>query len=149
MPLILASSSSIMPAWSATKSFWVSWTISCPLQGNDLECRATSPVWQPLQDDGGASTRILDLPELLPSHIQESDATSILDALLRHCLEGRQYQADELFHFCVLKWMMQSGLPPYRYKSPYLKNFLQVHAKDDPEILCRYLPAQRTMGRSM
>lgn len=94
---------------------------------------------QPLQDDGGGSARILDLPELLPSHIQESDATSILDALLRHCLEGRQYQADELFHFCVLKWMMQSGLPPYRYKSPYLKNFLQVHAKDDPEILCRYL----------
>ena len=99
---------------------------------------------QPLPDGSSSSNTtspavLSDLPELLPPQIQESDAVSILDALLRHCLEGRQYQADELFHFCVLKWMMQSGLPPYQYKSPYLKNFLQVHAKDDPEMLCKYL----------
>ena len=57
----------------------------------------------------------------------------------KNLTSGHRYQADELFHFCILKWMMQSGLPPYQYKSPYLKNFLLVHAKDDPELHCRYL----------
>ena len=83
--------------------------------------------------------RRMELPELLPSHLSDADAMAILDGLLRHCLEGHRYQADELFHFCVLKWMMQCGLPPYQYKSPYLKNFLLVHAKDHPELHCRYL----------
>lgn len=81
----------------------------------------------------------VELPELLPARLSEFDAIPILDGLLRHCLEGHRYQADELFHFCILKWMMQSGLPPYQYKSPYLKNFLLVHAKDHPELHCRYL----------
>ncbi|CAE8600116.1 unnamed protein product, partial [Polarella glacialis] len=79
-----------------------------------------------------------ELPELLPAHVKEADAMPILDALLRHCLEAQQYMADELFHFCVLKWMMQRRLPPYRYDSPYLKNFLETHARDQPELLCRY-----------
>eukprot|EP00931_Biecheleriopsis_adriatica_P116292 TRINITY_DN91959_c0_g1_i1.p1 TRINITY_DN91959_c0_g1~~TRINITY_DN91959_c0_g1_i1.p1 ORF type:complete len:1257 (+),score=220.30 TRINITY_DN91959_c0_g1_i1:54-3773(+) len=80
-----------------------------------------------------------ELPELLPARVQEKDSVTILHALLRHCLEAPQYQADELFHFCILKWMMQTGLPPFQYKSPYLKNFLEVHARDQPELLCRYL----------
>eukprot|EP00930_Biecheleria_cincta_P056234 TRINITY_DN42394_c0_g1_i1.p1 TRINITY_DN42394_c0_g1~~TRINITY_DN42394_c0_g1_i1.p1 ORF type:complete len:1375 (-),score=190.03 TRINITY_DN42394_c0_g1_i1:50-3868(-) len=80
-----------------------------------------------------------DLPELIPAQVTEADAIAILSALLRHCLEGREHQADELFHFCVLKWMMQCGLPPYKYNSPYLKKFLETHAQDQPEFLCRYL----------
>jgi len=88
---------------------------------------------------GSGTKRNADLPELLPAQLKETDAAMILDALLRHCLEGHQYQADELFHFCILKWMMQCGLPPYQYQSPYLKTFLEVHATDQPELLCRYL----------
>ncbi|CAE8668995.1 unnamed protein product [Polarella glacialis] len=86
----------------------------------------------------GQRPALPELPELLPAHVKEADAMPILDVLLRHCLEAQQYMADELFHFCVLKWMMQRGLPPYRYDSPYLKNFLETHARDQPELLCRY-----------
>jgi len=79
-----------------------------------------------------------ELPELLPMPISPSSAMSYLDALLRLCLEDRVHGADELFHFCILKWMMQRELPVYRYDSPYLKGFLERHAREQPELLCRY-----------
>merc|ERR1711920_1215603 len=41
-------------------------------------------------------------------------------------------------HFCILKWMMQCELPAFKYDSPYLKGFLEKHARDQPELLCRY-----------
>jgi hypothetical protein len=79
-----------------------------------------------------------ELPELVGVPVAPADAWLTLDALLRHCLEGQAYLADELFHFCVLKWMMQRGLPVYRYDSPYLKGFLETRTQDQPELLCRY-----------
>jgi len=79
---------------------------------------------------------LAEVPELLP--VSEADAVPLLDAFLRHCLEGKPYLADELFHFCMLKWMLQRGLPVYRYDSPYLRGFLERHARDQPELLCRY-----------
>jgi len=79
-----------------------------------------------------------ELPELLPMPIQGATALKVLDALLHLCLEGQPYLADELFHFCILKWMMQRELPAYRYDSPYLKGFLETQARDQPQLLCRY-----------
>uniref|UniRef100_A0A7S4PT23 Nucleoporin Nup133/Nup155-like N-terminal domain-containing protein n=1 Tax=Alexandrium monilatum TaxID=311494 RepID=A0A7S4PT23_9DINO len=81
---------------------------------------------------------LAEVPEILAMPLAEADAVPLLDALLRHCLEGKPYLADELFHFCVLKWMLQRGLPVYRYNSPYLKRFLERHGRDQPELLCRY-----------
>lgn len=82
--------------------------------------------------------RPCELPELLPVPMRVADAATYLDAMLRHCLEDHAHGADELFHFCVFKWMMQRELPVYRYDSPYLKGFLQTHAREQPELLCRY-----------
>eukprot|EP00927_Polykrikos_kofoidii_P044247 TRINITY_DN38265_c0_g1_i1.p1 TRINITY_DN38265_c0_g1~~TRINITY_DN38265_c0_g1_i1.p1 ORF type:complete len:1313 (-),score=190.96 TRINITY_DN38265_c0_g1_i1:108-4046(-) len=79
-----------------------------------------------------------ELPDLLPVPIELSAAAVALDRFLRHCLEGKQCSADELFHFCILKWMMDRSLPVYRYKSKFLSSFLEGHAADKPELLCRY-----------
>lgn len=79
-----------------------------------------------------------ELPELLPMPIQGSNAFRVLDMLLHLCLEGHSYSADELFHYCILKWMMQRDLPAYRFDSPYLKGFLETQARDKPVLLCRY-----------
>jgi len=89
-------------------------------------------------DARGVELQNEDLPELLAVPIVASQAITALDALLRHCLEAHAYLADELFHYCILKWMLQRGLPAYRYNSPYLKNFLETHAKEQPELLCQY-----------
>merc|ERR1712087_169963 len=83
-------------------------------------------------------TRVNEVPELLPIPILDAQADAILDLLLHHCLEGQPYLSDELFHFCILKWMMQCELPVFRYDSPYLKGFLEKHARNQPELLCRY-----------
>ncbi|CAK0851392.1 unnamed protein product [Prorocentrum cordatum] len=88
---------------------------------------------------GAAPGAPSELPELLPVPVADADAPLVLDALLRHCLEGQPRFADELFHFCVLKWMVQRDLPVYRYDSPYAKGFLEAYAQDQPELLCRYL----------
>lgn len=79
-----------------------------------------------------------ELPELLPMPIELCAAAVALDRFLRHCLEGHQCSTDELFHFCILKWMMDRGLPVYRYKSKFLSGFLEAHAANKPELLCRY-----------
>jgi len=90
------------------------------------------------QDAAAGGARSTVLPELLPTPMRATDAATFLDAMLRHCLEDHAHGADELFHFCVLKWMMQRELPAYRYDSPYLRGFLETHARDQPELLCRY-----------
>eukprot|EP00929_Paragymnodinium_shiwhaense_P071086 TRINITY_DN36115_c0_g2_i1.p1 TRINITY_DN36115_c0_g2~~TRINITY_DN36115_c0_g2_i1.p1 ORF type:complete len:1449 (+),score=227.16 TRINITY_DN36115_c0_g2_i1:100-4446(+) len=87
---------------------------------------------------GSAAGRTLELPELLPIPVPPSEAGVVLDAFLRHCLESRLYLSDELFHFCILKWMLQHNLPLYSYDSPFLANFLETHASDQPELLCRH-----------
>jgi len=86
----------------------------------------------------GPGARLAELPELVPVPMVAAEAKLVLDALLRHCLEGRAYGADELFHFCVFKWMMQRELPVYRYDSPYLRGFLDRQARDQPELVCYY-----------
>lgn len=94
-----------------------------------------------LQWTGAADPSVrqnVELPELLLVPVPEADAMPTLDLLLWHCLESRAYLADEFFHFCILKWMLQSGLPVERYDSPYLKHFLEVHLPEQPETLCRY-----------
>merc|ERR1712032_1769600 len=79
-----------------------------------------------------------DVPELLPVPVPDAQAYPVLDLLLHHCLEGQPYLSDELFHFCILKWMKEKELPAFRYDSPYLKGFLERHARNQPELLCRY-----------
>merc|ERR1712136_508523 len=81
---------------------------------------------------------IAELPELLPMPLDLEKCATVLDMLLRHCLEGKAYLADELFHFCVMKWMMARELPVVRYESPYVRSFLEMHARDQPELLCHY-----------
>jgi len=79
-----------------------------------------------------------EVPELLPVPVHDSQAYPVLDLLLHHCLEGQPYLSDELFHFCILKWMMECDLPAFRYDSPYLKGFLERHARNQPKLLCSY-----------
>merc|ERR1711879_786439 len=61
-----------------------------------------------------------------------------LDAFLHYCLEDHQFLADELFHFCLLKWMAERDLPMYKYDSPYVTTYLEQHACDQPKLLCLY-----------
>lgn len=46
--------------------------------------------------------------------------------------------ADELFHHCILKWMVQRGLLVYHFNSPYVEKFLERHVPHQPELLCKY-----------
>jgi len=89
-----------------------------------------------------------DVPELLPVPVPARDAAPTLEAFLLHCLEGQPYLADELFHHCVLKWMLQRGLPMYCYDSPYLRGFLETYASDQPELLCRYFQQRGRWGEA-
>jgi hypothetical protein len=99
---------------------------------------ATAETTTRLGDVRRTEAAMGELPELVAVPVAAPDALPTLDLLLRHCLEAHPYLADELFHFCVLKWMMQRELPVYRYESPYLKGFLETRAQDMPELLCRY-----------
>lgn len=92
--------------------------------------RPTLPSSQPSQTPDHE-----ELPELVS---RSTDPMILLDMLLRHCLESQQYRADELFHYCILKWMMQHGFPPYRYNSPFVQTFLETRARDQPELLCQF-----------
>merc|ERR1712187_153931 len=58
------------------------------------------------------------IPELSPMPDDPGTASAVLDAFLHYCLEDHQFLADELFHFCILKWMAERGLPMYKYDSP-------------------------------
>eukprot|EP00419_Tripos_fusus_P047676 CAMPEP_0172824762 /NCGR_PEP_ID=MMETSP1075-20121228/18217_1 /TAXON_ID=2916 /ORGANISM="Ceratium fusus, Strain PA161109" /LENGTH=1226 /DNA_ID=CAMNT_0013666099 /DNA_START=21 /DNA_END=3697 /DNA_ORIENTATION=- len=97
----------------------------------------------PTSDGMAGGAPFLEVPELLPFPVADADAMRLLDAFLRHCLEGQSFSADELFHFCILKWTLQRELPVYRYNSPYLKGFLERHAKDRPDLLCHYFQHRR------
>jgi len=89
-------------------------------------------------EDSFGTMRAADLPDLLPTPMRAGDAAMYLNAMLCLCLEDHAHRADALFHFCILKWLLQRDIPLWRYDSPYLKNFLQTHAQDQPVLLCRY-----------
>merc|ERR1712217_136097 len=84
------------------------------------------------------ATNAREVPELLPVPVHDSQAYPVLDLLLNHCLEWQPYLSDEMFHFCILKWMISCKLPAFRYDSPYLKGFLEKHVRDQPQLLCQY-----------
>lgn len=103
----------------------------------------STPAMLTLSDDGiglggTAAGNQPDLAELYAVPMNAASALPVLDAMLRHCLEGQNYFADELMHFCILRWMLERGLPLYKYNSVFLRGFLEKHAADQPELLCRY-----------
>jgi hypothetical protein len=106
--------------------------------GGSMSAELMTKLGAGARDAHAGEKRAGELPELVAVPVPTSEALPTLDAMLRHCLEAHPYLADELFHFCVLKWMLQRSLPAYRYESPYLKGFLETQAQDQPELLCRY-----------